>query len=614
MTDLVWLLDFLQRVRLQSKDHGAHLLFRFHWGHRETDVVPVSEARRCEPLLGLSHVVSRFVIYVEHLSDAPHQCFRAIALRQNGTSEAFSAGPSGPIAPDADNSSWQDSKLGLYLQRIAWGKPTLLNQYSPRNWVLATSLRRVVELVERGELTEESGSVLKANAVLQRGIAESIAVLRRAENPSRAFRVEGADDWYTITCFGPFLGSVAWDDLDAETLGSELGFSPDTARWLTARGIGSLTQVELPGVEDLLGELEKVAPRIASNMWSWIEVVKNSFIPHYLSPVERWRRRWKADDPLALLQIVRDSQSARGGAEGTIVIGYRRSETGRLSVLAQREVGLVTDTDGRRLGAPTTGMLGPELIAVPDLVGADGVLLIDSDSDGWNAVAVNRDGEQGQACSHWAEDASQFVEEVIAPEAPAALSRILTGRARFDTMCTPFELARRGILYGLARALERPNIGANAEIARPLIDLVLLGQLNKHVVPILPSKGESVIGSPLEGIAWEAIGFALRGVRDHISWEDVRLEALAEAWAIPSDEARWWRQDGLAGREGQFIPDETESLIRCAQAVGEYAEAAEIFDHLRTRAQQIFGEDLPVLWSLVPEPWEVSDRGGTLSP
>lgn len=612
MTDLVWLLDFLQRIRLQTRDRGTHVLYRL-FVHRDMDAVPLSDDGSRDPLLGLSHVAARFVVYVRHVPDQSDHCFRAIALGRNGTGAAFSAGSTGPIVPDVEVSSWEASKLGLYLQRIAWGRPRPWQKYSPEKWVLTASLQGVVDAVERGELTEGKGAVWEANAILQRGIAERIAMLRRAESPSRTIRVEGADDWHTITHFGPFLGAVDWDDLDAETFGIELGYSADTAHWWTARGIGHLAQVESPGAQESLDRLDAVAPQIGSNMWSWTAVVENSVTPHYVSPVERGRRNWKADDPRALLQVVRDTQSARGGTPGTVVIGYRRSETGRLDIIAELEVDSVTGKEGHVRIGPATEMLGPELIAVPELGGADGVLLIDSHVHGWNAVAVNREGEQGQASSDWTDDANQFTEEVVGAEITAALRRILTGHARFDVMCSPIELARRRILYELARAMERANIGADAEIVKAVIDLGLLGQLDKHIVPLLPLEGESKAEWDPDGPTWETINSALRGIRDRISWEDVRLEALAEAWSVPLDEARWWRQEGLAGREAQCIPDETESMIRCATAVGGYTDAVEILEHIRMRAQEVFGEDLPVLWSLVPQPRKMSDPGGTLS-
>lgn len=50
-------------------DRDTQVLYRLFRGHREMDVVPLSSLGRQDPLLGLSHVGARVVVYVRHLSD-----------------------------------------------------------------------------------------------------------------------------------------------------------------------------------------------------------------------------------------------------------------------------------------------------------------------------------------------------------------------------------------------------------------------------------------------------------------------------------------------------------------------------------------------------------------
>lgn len=601
MTGGVWLLDLLQRIRLSTRDQGVHALYRVFRTGREADVVPLPDPGSPDLLVGFSHVAAPFVIYVHHVPDQSEHCFRAVVYGGDGTGDTFTAGASGPLVPDPPG-PWQTTRLDLLLQRVAWGKPILLHQFSPEKWALSASLRAVADAVERGELTDGGDGALEATELLRRGIAERIAVLRRAENPSRPIRVEGADDWHRVMRFAPFVGAVEWDDLDAETLGAELGYPADTARWWTTRGMAYIAQVDVPGVQELLDTLRAAVPRIGGNMWSWAAAFENSVTPHYVSPAQRWRNRWQKDGPLALLRLVRETQSARPGAEGTLVIGYRRTDAGELIPLTQLDIG------------PVYQVVGPELMSIPQMDAADGVLLIEPNACGWAAVAMNRDGEHGRGSSDLSDDAHQFLEGITEAEILSALRRILTGNARFDVMCSPVELARRAVLYGLARAFERANIGADLKTATTVIDLGLLGLLNRHIVPLLPLEGGPTIGERPDSATWEWLASSIRTVHEHISWQDVRLDALAEAWSVPLDVARWWGQEGLAGREAQCVPDETESMIRCAAALSDYADAAEIFAHVRARAQQLFGEDLPVLWNLVPQPRKMSDGGGTLSP
>lgn len=53
-------------------------------------------------------------------------------------------------------------------------------------------------------------------------------------------------------------------------------------------------------------------------------------------------------------------------------------------------------------------------------------------------------------------------------------------------------------------------------------------------------------------------------------------------------------------REVLLIPQETESMIRCATVIARLSDISAAIKHLRQRLELLFGQDVPVLWSLLP--------------
>jgi len=49
-----------------------------------------------------------------------------------------------------------------------------------------------------------------------------------------------------------------------------------------------------------------------------------------------------------------------------------------------------------------------------------------------------------------------------------------------------------------------------------------------------------------------------------------------------------------------MLPDETESMIRAANVIVRVSDSSAPTKHLRQRLELLFGQDVPVLWSLVP--------------
>ncbi|TXI53379.1 hypothetical protein [Mycolicibacterium mageritense] len=608
-------LGFLEQVRTEKKAHGTHAFYRVLPGNppkMEAFTLPPAGARN--PLIGLSHIAMATVIYVRYQPADMGINFRAFAFWPNETHAAL-FGDDGGAIESVPSGAENFPMMYLLLSRIAWGKPSLPIGYSPDNWILRAAMKEVVDDATSSDLPDGKEAVWRADDILRRGIAKRIAVLRRADDPVNAFAVEGQDDWTVLHRFAPFLGGIRWSDLDTASLATELGYTDDAARWWTAEGIGCLEQVDLPTVQQSLTSLKANYPVVEGNVWGMSYALERAITSDYVAPIDRLRARWHADDPLKLVHLTRKVVATNDNSQAPLLVGYTRTDTGQLQPVSRVTLEFASNS----IGLDFTGVhnVGP----------ADGVLLIGRSADEWTAQAVNREGEHGSAASSLDDDAHQFVAPVGDPEILAALRRVATGHARFDADCTPFELARRQIMYGLARTLEslpldsrmirslaaadpESESDANEEsqpnMIESLIDIKLVSLLNAHLQPLLaasypddqPVEMESSNDDLNATRLWERLTVALVGLRE-LRWTDMRIEPLATAWTIPMKEAKWWQAEGLGPRQALLIPEECESMMRCATVLTRAPEGSTLSSYLRGRLESLFGHDIPALWSLV---------------
>lgn len=557
------------------------------------------------------------VIYVQHRPADPGINFQAFVFWPNQEHCALFGDDSGAVESVSGGAA-NFPMTYLLLSRIAWGTPLLPTGHSPDNWIMRASTKDFVDEVTGSGRADGGGTYWHADENLRLGIAKRIATLRRAANPLAAVAVEGQDEWYKLHEFGSFLGRVDWSNLDTATLAIELGHDEDAATWWTSQGIGCLEQVGLPTVEQCLSVLKVKYPIVESNLWSMLGAFERAVTSHYVSPIRRMRARWQSDDPLALVHLAREVIASNAITEGPLLVGYTRTDSGRLQQVSQSTLNTATNS------------IGLDFAAVPSVGPTDGVLLIGVNANGWTAHAVNRDGEHGMAKSSIDDDAYQFVTPIVDPEILAALRRTVTGHASFDTDFTPFQWTRRRIMFGVAQALEKlpadhdaigqiigalasvlpvPDAGADDQpgstsIER-FIDLTVLLKIPTHVQLLLTASSsangpqDAKPGDVDYEALWHRLSEGLAEVR-RLQWEDMRVEPLAEAWAIPIREAEWWRAEGLGTRQSLLIPDETESMIRCATVIARVTDGSAATDHLRMRMESLFGDDIPVLWNLVP--------------
>lgn len=617
MIDEQWMIQFAENVRAEGKEHGTHALHRILPGSTpkfDTVSLPLQGARN--PLIGLSHVPMATVIYVQYRPADAGINFQAFVFWPNGTHSALFGDDSGPIESVVGGAA-NFPMTYLTLSRIAWATPLLPDGHSPDNWVTRAAMKDFVnEITSRG-LPDSGPTYWHADEILRLSIAKRIAILRRAEDPHTTVAIQGQDEWYKLREFGPYLGRIDWSALDASTLATELGHTDDAARWWTSQGIGCLEQVGLPTARQCLSALKVEYPIVESNLWSMLGAFERAVTDHYVSPMDRMRARWQADDPQTLVFLTREVVANSANARGPILAWYARTDSGRLQQVSQVAVNYAANS------------IGLDFAAVPDVGPADGILLIGIGENGWAAQAVNREGEHGTAGDS-IDDDHQFIAPIPDPEILAALRRTLTGHARFDVDFTPFEWLRRRIMFGVARALEKlptqhdaighitgalatlvPALDADpddhhgpASIER-LLDLTLVLQTITSTKPLLTASApanwldDAESGNRRTAELWQLIAEGLAGVRQ-LQWDDMRVEPLAEAWAIPTAEAEWWRAEGLGPRQALLIPDETESMIRCATVIARVSETSATTTHLRQRLELLFGQGLPVLWSLVP--------------
>lgn len=617
MFDEHWMVQFLERVRADNAEQGIHVLYRILPGSTpkwDTVTLPVQGAR--DPLIGLSYVPTATVVYARYRPAKSGVNFLAFVFWPDGSHCALIGDNSGPIQSVVDGAS-NFRMTYLALSRIAWDTPMLPGGHSPDNWIVRAALKDFVTEVTCSGLVDSGATYWQADENLRLGIAKRIATLRRAANPHIAVVTEGQDEWYKLHDFAPFLGRLDWSDLDSVTLATDLGYTDDAARWWTSQGIGCLELVDLPTTQQSLSALKVKYPIAEGNVWSMLGAFERAVSNHDVSPAERMRARWQADDPQALLHLTREVVANNANRRGQMLIGYARTDSGQLQQLSQVAVNYAANS------------IGLDLAAVPDIDQADGVLLIGVNECGWTAQAANRDGEHGAAVSS-ADDNLQFVAPIADADSVAALRRTFTGHASFDVDYTPFDWLRRRIMFGVTRALEklpvqrdaiRPITAALATLLPSLdvdtdtqdgsasiermLDLTLLLQTIAHAKPIVAASlpadwlDDAESGNHDPAALWQLIAEGLAGVRQ-LRWDDLGVEPLAEAWAIPTAEATWWGANGLGQRQLLMLPDETESMIRAANVIVRVSDSSAPTKHLRQRLELLFGQDVPVLWSLLP--------------
>ncbi|ULP49212.1 hypothetical protein [Mycolicibacter virginiensis] len=261
-----------------------------------------------------------------------------------------------------------------------------------------------------------------------------------------------------------------------------------------------------------------------------------------------------------------------------------------------------------------------------DSVGAaDGILMITNSHGVWRAAALNRENEHGTAVSESTGQGIDFASPIGDDQLAAMLHRILTGRAQADPDQSPHTWVYRRVLYGVARTLETGKLdgddepeaeddpeGSDSKADRgglslaDLIDGILAELFIRHVGAVADALigGRHLAVVPSETLAgdqrWELFAEGMQHFR-RLSWSDFRVEALAESWRVELESAQWWGSDGLALLQLRCIPDATESLIRCGFVLQRAPNGAAAIEHLIARTKQVFGDDIAVLWSLVPD-------------
>ncbi|GAA4383524.1 hypothetical protein [Tsukamurella soli] len=606
---------FLHRVRPKLAASGvSHVLYRIvadKAAAAEVVLLPDPGARN--PLIGLSHVPSaNGVVYIQNLAGHPEPSFRAFTVVDGGDASAFGGGE-GPfdITPGALP---EYPLLNLLLTRIAHGDVKVPWQHEPAVWVLRASLADMVGDVAGSGLDDAAGARWRAEQVLYDGIARRTAVLRRASVPVAEGDVEASRA--AVIREVAFLAGLDWDDLDISTLASELGYSADEARWWRPRGIGCLEQIDLPEIEESLGWLGAHFPATTDLVESILRDFIDRLNEHVVPVAAQFESRWHTKDRTHLLSFVRALRQGASAEEG-ILASYSRGEDGELTLHARWQA---------------TG--GVDLLAVRSTGAADGAVLVSAGGEtGWTANALNRDDDHGTGQWNLA-DELQFLLPVESAETLMALRRVVQGRARYDEDCVPFEWFRRAVLADVVANLEgtaaevpehrrmdheqrlgepslvtetRKLLRDGAGTPEMLIDIFLVWLVMKHGATLIAAAYPEAPQLASEDLDWDSVWDKLADAIDTVirplQWDDLRVGPLAEHWAIPLDTAEWLRPEGIGPQQFRLLPDETESIIRCAN------RSPIPLSHLRRRVEKLLGPDVPVLWDLVSavpgleQPW-----------
>jgi hypothetical protein len=612
------LLSLLEDFRRATHDTGAHTLIRYT-GANEPEVLDLPHPHPVNPLLGLSHVpLPGGLICVRHTPDRSGICFLAFVIHADGSDTVYTGESTGPLSAEPDGLR-RYSLQYLMMSKIAWGQAMLPRSHTPDRWLLLKAFKSVVDAVEAG-VPADIDPVELSDGVIRQSIARDLRALLHAENPLAPELPN--TEWATLCEYAPFLGRASWDELDTVVLAKELGYSSDVGRWWTARGIGCLEQIDMPEVGECLAWLEIEQPLVAEHLRMRLDEFGAPIDEAAGTPADRWRARWRGEDPASLVVLANDITPECHGQHRSLLVGYLRNDTMQLSRSFVIEL-----TSG-----PTAGV---DFTSVRRAGPADGVMLFLAGEVSWSAVVLNREGVHGTGSSAISSMIDQFAGPSDDPELVAALRRVLTGRATFDSPGTPFEWLSRRVLFGLARTLETgrmqvpmPTPGPNqrplnempgieapydAESGRPrtstVIDVNLIILALAHATPLVraafPSgwledvQRRAAAGDRDEAL-WDMLSTGVQNLRS-LHWADLRVEPIAEAWSIPLDEAEWWRAEGIGPAQIMRLPDETESMLRCCYAIRGSWDRDASGRHLIARIKQLFGEDVPVLWSFLPD-------------
>lgn len=601
----------LERYRAAMSAEGSgELLVRFF--DDKPDTVPIPYPQPGIALRGLSHVPDAgLVLNVQHVAE--HGAFTAIAVLPDGTGTVFVGDSDGPIARVADGFQ-RLPLMHLVMTKIACGATLPVGDVLPvSEWLLCSAVVTAAEeLIDTG-FDGASEAVVYADGLLRESISDRIVALKRADGaPSRLRTVR--HDWPALNESAPFLGGLQWADVDDETFAIARGSGVDEGKWWTAQGLANLELLSLPHVQDSLDRLESKHPGVGGHLRRVADAFAERIFAAGISPNDRLRARWRADDPVALTRLVRKIVADPDFPLALVLVGYRRIG-GRLQELSRIE-SVMDESD----------LLTLDPTGIESMGHADGVVLILKTDAGWTASALNREHEDGEATSD--RPGVEFLTAIPEGEMLAMLRRALFGRARVQPVCAPHEWLCRRILYGLAITLETGKVDGQEGLATPssdeeksanqqklaehespmclLIDAALTVALIDHIDPFIRAlrSGPSLKTVRDETLSdderWETIAEVMTLVRT-LDWPHFRVEPLADAWKRPLAEAQWWGAEGIAYLQARRIPELTESLLRCAFVIGRGAAPSVALQHLVDRTKQVFGDDVAVLWDLLPE-------------
>ncbi len=603
-------LGLLERYRAAMTAEGSgELLVRFFSDKPETVGIPYPQPGIA--LRGLSHVPdARLVVNVQYVAE--RDTFTAIAVLPDGTGTVFIGNSDGPIVLVPDGFQ-RLPLMHLVMTRIACGAALPVGDgWLVPEWLLRAAVATVAEvLIEIRDGVSEV--VAYADGLLRENISDRIGALRHVDDAPSGLRTVNYD-WPTLYESAPFLGGLDWADVDDETFAVARGTGADAGKWWTAQGLANLELISLPDVEDSLARLKSTRPEVAGHLRRAADACAERMFAGRVPPNDRLRARWRTDNPAELTRLVRKIVADPDFTRGYALVGYRRND-GRLQQFSR--VDSVVDEHG----LPSLDATGIESIGP-----ADGVVIIAKTDAGWTASALNREHEDGVAAS--AEPGVEFLAAIPEGESLAMLRRLLFGRDRVQPVCDPHEWLCRRILYGVALTLEtgkiegrdRPEAPSNGEqrsanlenVAehespmRLLIDAALTAVFLEHVDPFVRalSSGPSLMAVPDEKLSgdahWDTYAEVMKDLRT-LDWPCFRAEPLAEAWGHPLTEAQWWGAEGIAYLQARRIPEPTESLLRCAFVIGRGPSPSDSLQHLCDRTKQVFGDDVSVLWDLLPE-------------
>lgn len=605
---VVQLLEGLRAVT--TAEGGGELLLRFFDDELETITLPKPDERL--GLIGMSHVpAAAMVISIQHRVGPDGGQFLATAVRRDGAAMVFVGRATEPISI-VTNGFEAQPLMHLLMTKVACGRPAAPDDGpSPYEWLSRLSLSHVAAEIDTVSPPDDDEGAAAADDLLRAYLTVLIGHLEQSSTEGP--KVSGPSPaWPDLLGYATWLGALDWTDVDAEAFGVARGYGPEQGAWWTAKGLAGLELITHPSIEETLVALVSRRPFIASRLQSALMTLHHRVVKSTPSQDDQLRSRWRFDTPEALLRLVWRINADPDFAEGLALVGYRRD--GGLLKIVKR-------IDGSE---DASGTLTLDLLQVPDVGRSDGVVMLWKSGDTWGAHALNQEGEQGVADSASREYA--FLDPVDDFERLITLRRLLTGMPQTMSDVSPYDWVCRRVLYGVARSLEtgRPDVDPDKRArAEPsavpptgavdaertlveLVDAMLFLSFHRHFDVLVRA-----IGTPshLRSIATETVSqdrswtiFAeVVALVDQLQWADFDGEQLAEGWAEPIDEARWWGTSVLVHRQVIRIPDATESLMRCAFVLERIPGGSAAYERLMGRITHVFGDDIPVAWDLLPE-------------